>query len=260
MEPFTVTPEQELWQAAGRGFEALFRAAPARDVVRASAGMLAVGGVPIPDLNCGVVWAADGAASAIRELAGELVRRRLPGILLVADSAGPEARAAAAEARLLAAARMPLMTRVPGTLDGGSRYTTRRARSTADLRAANRSIAAAFEIPVEPVDTVFGPGLLDSSDVAVELVLEGDDPVGSLQTTSCESLVGVWSMATPPASRRRGIARSGLSQVLERRFSSGAALAFLVATEAGRPLYDAVGFRTVAWCTAWVCSPGADGR
>lgn len=255
MEPFSVASEQELWQAVGRGFEALFRAAPGRDVIRTSAGMLAVSGVRCPDLNCGVVWAAGDAATATRAMAGELRSRGLPGILLVADSAGPEAHAAAESIGMIAAARMPLMTLSSAPVARDSRFTIRRAASPADLAASNRLTAAAFELPVALVDAAFGPQLLGVDGATVEIVYDEDDPVGSLQTTSTDTLLGIWSMATPPAHRRRGIAREGLTQVLTRRFAGGVSLAFLVATEAGRPLYDALEFRVVAWSTAWAWVP-----
>ena len=101
-------------------------------------------------------------------------------------------------------------------------------------------------------------GVRDSIRPAGRVLVDGDEPVGSLQTTSVKTLVGVWSMATPPAQRRRGIARAGLSHVPSRRFQAGASQAFLVATDAGRPLYGAVGFEVVGWCTAWV-GPSAGG-
>lgn len=153
---------------------------------------------------------------------------------------------------MIAAARMPLMTRGPGPVAADPRFMVRRAASPSDLGAANQLIARAFELPVDTVDAAFGPQLLASPQVAVELIVEGNEPVGSLQTTSGDGLIGIWSMATPPAQRRRGIARAGLSQILEARFAAGAALAFLIATDAGRPLYDALGFQVVAWSTAWL--------
>lgn len=246
-------PEQRLWRAAGRGFELLFQAAAGHAVVRQPGGLLALTGVAAPDLNCGVVWAEDDAASLTRMFADELRSRGLPGILLVADEAGQTDKNALPAAGLVAAARMPLMTRGPGPVEADARFRVRGAKSSADLSVANRLIAAAFELSATAVDAAFGPALLESAVVAVELVEEGSEPVGSLQTTSHDGLVGIWSMATPPARRRRGIARAGLAHVVSSQLTNK--LAFLIATEAGRPLYDAVGFRAVAWSTAWVVPP-----
>lgn len=247
----------QLWQAAGLGFERLFRTAPGHEVLRQPGAMLALSGVPCPDLNCGVVWDPAVAAVAIPSLAHELRSRNLPGILLVAEGGGGEALAAAARTGLVEAGRMPLMTRGPGSISCDPRFTARRAASAADLAASNRLVAEGFEVPLVMVEQAFRPGLLDSEDTTVELVLEGDEPVGSLQTTTQGSLVGIWSMVTPPVHRRRGVALAGLAQVLEKHFAAGASLAFLISTEAGRRLYAAAGFLPAAWCSAWVATvPG----
>ncbi len=244
--------EPTLWQAAGHGFEQLFRSAPGHDVIHVPGGMLALTGVSAPDLNCGVVWDASDAAASIGHLADALCRRDLPGLLLVADSAGLEAGCDVADPGMIAAARMPLMMRAPGPLAADPRFTVRRVTMPRDLESANRVISEAFELPAPLVDAAFRPSLLDSEDVTLEMVLDGEEPVGCLQTTSHDGLVGIWSMATPPALRRRGIARAGLTHALADRFAAGASAAFLIATDAGRPLYDALGFQVVAWCTAWL--------
>lgn len=90
---------------------------------------------------------------------------------------------------------------------------------------------------------------------AVHLVLDGTEPVGCLHSTIHPGLLGIWSMATPPAQRHRGIARAGLTHVLAHRFAASDCRGFLTATEADRPLYDAVGFEVTAWATAWLVPP-----
>lgn len=246
--------ERRLWMAVGDGFGRVFQAAAGFEVVGAAAGALALTGLPAPDLNCGIVWGGDDAAAAAGTVAlsDALRRRHLSGILLVPDSAGRMARLAAEESGCIPAARMPLMALPAGPMEVDSRFVVGPAATPSDLAAANRSIAAAFELAPATVAAAFGPRLLAAADVTVEVVRDGGEPVGCLQVTRAEGLVGIWSMATPAAHRRRGIARAGLTQALARRFEQGDRLAFLVATEAGRPLYDAVGFRVVAWCTAWV--------
>lgn len=246
-------PTTILWNEAAIGFERLFGAAAGCETWRMRGAALAMSGAPVPDLNCGVVTAGDHAPAAISEIAARLRDRGLPGLILVADGAGEAADEAAAATSLVRAARMPLMSLSPATnsADTGT-FLVRQAKTAADLAAANSLMAAAFELPVEHINAAFTPRLLGEPAVAVDLVLDGAEPVGALQTTIHDGIVGIWSMATPPVQRRRGVARAGLTQALVERYRAGAHTAFLIATDAGRPLYDAVGFTVVDWCTVWL--------
>lgn len=188
-----------LWLAAGRGFAQLFRSAREFELIDVPGGALALTGLPAPDLNCGVVSTGDDPAAATRLLAGELQRRNLPGIVLVPDAAGEEAGRAAEACGMVAAARMPLMSRGTGQAAASCRFTMRQATTAGELAAANRLIAAAFELPPDTVAAAFRPHLLAAEDVAIELVCDGDVPVGCLQVTACDPLVGIWSMATVPS-------------------------------------------------------------
>lgn len=229
-ERTSLTGISQLWLAAGRGFARLFRSARAIELIHVPGGSLARTGLPVPDLNCGVISPGDDAAAATRLLAGELQRRNIPGILLVPDAAA------------------------------GRRFPVRRATTAADLAAANRIIAAAFELPQDTVAAAFRHDLLNADDVAIELVCDGGVSDGCLQVTAGDNAVGIWSMATPPEQRRRGIARAGLEHVLAKRLSAADSRAFLIATAAGRPLNDAIGFETVASCTAWFLAGAAAPR
>ena len=249
-----VPGEQALWREAGRGFGRLFRASAGFEWWQSPTASLAVSGIPAPDLNCGLVDAGEAVAENVAAVAGRLRDRRLPGLVLVTDAAGDEGRSAAAAAGLVPVARMPLMAMAATALCmQPSPFTVRRVAHAADLSAANRVMAAAFELPPDQVEEAFPAAMLSATDIRVDLVLDGDEPVGALQTTSEGGLTGIWSMATLPNHRRRGIARVGLADALARRFSEGCHTAFLIATEAGRPLYDAIGFKVVAWSDAWLC-------
>ena len=209
-------------------------------------------GVPVADLNCGIVDASDNAALALQAMSGRLQQRRLPGLVLVTDAVR-QADEAAIAAGLIRAGRMPLMT-LPARqfLAESHGFAVRTATTAADLAAANRLMASAFDLPAHCLEAAFSTGLLAAADVRVQLVLAAGEPVGALQTTVADGMVGVWSMATPPEHRRRGIARAGLTYALAAHFQEGCHTAFLIATDAGRPLYDSLGFSIRDWCTAWV--------
>lgn len=246
----------KLWREVGIGFERLFRAAAGFKSWTTPSATLAVSGVCVADLNCGVIDAGDAAPDVVLVMAEHLRQQRLPGLLLVTDAAGRKASAAAESAGLVLAGRMPLMSMAAGVLGPElTHFTVRRVTDAADLSAANRVMAAAFDLSYDRVQEPFSPRILTAIDVRVELVLDGDQPVGALQSTTAEHMTGIWSMATLPAHRRRGIARAGLLHALASRFAEGCEVAFLVATADGQPLYEDVGFGVVAWCNVWLVDP-----
>lgn len=250
-----------LWREVGLGFGRLFRAAAGFEWRQTPSATLAVSGVDLADLNCGVIDAGDTAPEAVLDVADRLRQRRLPGLLLLTDAVGPKADAAAESAGLAPAGRMPLMRMEAGTVGPEStHFTVRSVTGTAELAAANRVMAAAFDLPSDRLQEAFAPGMLAAGDVRVDLVLDGHEPVGAIQSTTADRMTGIWSMTTLPTHRRRGVARAGLVHALTARFAEGCDTAFLVATPAGQPLYEDVGFRVAAWCTVWLVdaqSPGS---
>ena len=72
-----------------------------------------------------------------------------------------------------------------------------------------------------------------------------------LVATSDPDLVGIWSMATAPDSRRQGHGASLLRAVLGHYALEGATSACLISTPAGEPLYRRVGFEPVEHLRVW---------
>lgn len=253
-EPDGNVPEADgLWREAGRGFGRLFRASAGFEWWETPTATLALSGVGCPDLNCGLIHAGESVAADLAAMAGRLRQRGLPGLVLVPEASAAVACATAEAAEVVLAGRMPLMTWNANAVDTvPERFSVRRVATTADLSAANRLIAAAFELPVDRVQAAFAPGMLEVPGVRAGLVLDGDEPVGALQLTVAEGLTGIWSMATLPRHRRRGVARAALTHALASGVAEGCRAAFLIATDAGRPLYEAVGFSIAAWCDVWL--------
>ncbi len=130
-------------------------------------------------------------------------------------------------------------------------YGVVRVESVQDLRAANDVAAEAFGLPADAVQRVWGPAILDGPGVDVFLARREVTPVGALQTTRFGAKVGIWGMATTPAYQRQGAGRVLLGVAMAYHRARGAALFYLGATEAGRPLYERVGFRTVTEGVVW---------
>ena len=85
----------------------------------------------------------------------------------------------------------------------------------------------------------------------VFLARRGAAPVAALQTTRFGATVGIWAMGTAPEHQRQGAGRALLGAAMAHHRARGAARFYLGATEAGRPLYERAGFRTVAEAAVW---------
>jgi len=97
-------------------------------------------------------------------------------------------------------------------------------------------------LAVEPVVT--GASKAGHSDMRFWLVEDGT-PVSAVLDARSGDAVTLWCMSTPQRFARRGYARALLAHVLHVARAEGAAIGLLGATPAGKPLYDATGWRTL---------------
>jgi GNAT superfamily N-acetyltransferase len=126
------------------------------------------------------------------------------------------------------------------------------------LREANRVVAASFQIAPEALDRVFRPAVLEAAGFAFFMARRDGRPVSSAITTAHgRATVGIWAMATAPEAQRQGAGRALLDHVLAHHGRRGAERFYLFATEAGKPLYDRVGFRTVEEPALWLVGSAA---
>jgi GNAT superfamily N-acetyltransferase len=94
---------------------------------------------------------------------------------------------------------------------------------------------------------------LDAADApTVYLASRDGEAMSTVTATHHGATAGIWRMATPPAHRRKGVGRALLTSVMEGLSRVGVARSYLLATEAGRPLYESLGFRATHDCRAFV--------
>jgi ribosomal protein S18 acetylase RimI-like enzyme len=135
-------------------------------------------------------------------------------------------------------------TEVPGV-------EVRRAADAAALAAAEEAIATGFPMHVFlPFrrGAMLPPGLLGSHRISVFLALRGGEPAGGCITLSADGDGGIYSLATLPGHRSRGVGRALMHAGLRHLAPSPVTL---VATRDGVPLYRSLGFRTVGHSTWW---------
>jgi ribosomal protein S18 acetylase RimI-like enzyme len=215
--------------------------------------VLALSGEHVADLNYLVIGAGPEPAARLREFGALVHARQLPMLVMlsaaVADALAPVAR----DLGLTHAGSVPLMTHDGlGLTPGDHPLMVRPVEPDADLRTANGIMARAFSLPEDAVQRALGPAVLDAPGLAIFLASTGETPVSAVATLRHGPTVGIWCMATAPEHQRRGAGAGLLRQVMAQHHASGARLFYLVATDAGYPLYERLGFRTVERIAIWV--------
>ncbi|GAB3981697.1 GNAT family N-acetyltransferase [Plantactinospora veratri] len=151
--------------------------------------------------------------------------------------------------------RMPVMVRPAGTVatagtasDGDVRIV--RVSDPEELAVAERIMVEGFPLPAFlpwRSGEALPAGVLAVPGWSVRLAYRRGEPAAATYTYDDGRVVGLYWLVTSPAHRSAGLGRTLLTQAIEahpdRPFT-------LVATEAGRPLYESLGFRTVA-TTGW---------
>jgi GNAT superfamily N-acetyltransferase len=147
----------------------------------------------------------------------------------------------------------PLMLlRSPGVSPAPRGFAVERVTDAAQLGAAADLIASAFGLDRGWVGRTFAaPSLLDAPTVRLLLATRNGEPYSTLTSTnaSAPGLVGIWSMATAPDRQHQGGGRAILEAAIAQHRAEAC---YLVATESGKPLYDAVGFETIDELAIWV--------
>ncbi|MEV1071301.1 GNAT family N-acetyltransferase [Micromonospora parva] len=153
---------------------------------------------------------------------------------------------------------MPVMLRSAGTVPAsGEPAQVLRVSDPDELATAEQTIVEGFPVSaLRPWRK--GEGLptrvLDVPGCSVWLAYLRDRPAAAGCTFDDGSIVGVYWLATLPEYRSAGLGRAVMAKAInahpDRPF-------MLTATEAGRPLYESMNFRTVA-TTTWYMRP-ADG-
>ncbi|AVT38525.1 hypothetical protein C6W10_21080 [Plantactinospora sp. BB1] len=153
--------------------------------------------------------------------------------------------------------RMPVMVRPAGTVgttsDGEARIVC--VSDPEELAVAERTMVEGFPLPAFlpwrsgealPAAVLAVPGW------SVRLAYRRGEPAAATYTYDDGRVVGLYWLVTSPSHRSAGLGRALLTQAIaahpDRPFT-------LVATDAGRPLYESLGFRTVATAGWYLRSP-----
>jgi GNAT superfamily N-acetyltransferase len=247
------TAVNELWRFVGEGLALVLRGAPNYTARLTPDAALALSGEAVADLNYAVIGPGADPEARLREFAEAISADGLPIVFVLPSAMAEQLAKSAQEAGLRHVGSMPLMIHdAPLTPASDGTCQVARVTDAEALRDANTLTARAFSLPEDATQRAFGPAILTAPGVGVFLARQGATPISSVQTTCFGSTVGIWTMGTPPEHQRKGAGRALLEQVMQRHRDAGATQFFLCATQAGYPLYDRLGFRTVSECAVWV--------
>jgi GNAT superfamily N-acetyltransferase len=246
-------PLPYLWRLVGEGLALCYRAAPGFEVRLTPQASLILSGEAVADLNYVVIDDGPQAEAHLREFVHLIQARSLSVYVFLTDALSTSLTPLAQSLGLHHVGEMPLMIYAPTTMPSPSGdYHCERVESEQDLQEANRVAASAFGLPEEAVQRAWGPIILDGPGVDIFLARQNGGAISSVQTTRMGSTVGIWAMGTAAGHQRKGAGQALLNHVIAYHAGHGAQLFFLCATAEGQPLYERVGFRTLAQTNVWL--------
>jgi GNAT superfamily N-acetyltransferase len=246
----------ELIRLSGRAIAAMLAEAPGFEARLTRDCALALSGEPVADLNMMFVGDEPAAERFMTDALARAAERALPLLAVLSPQIGEALAPAAERAGLIAAGTMPLMVlHATDPVRLGKPCQVERALSPQAVKTAGDLVAAAFDLPRASVANALDASLTEFAGAEAYVALNDGAAMSAVTVTRTGSTAGVWCMATPPEHQGKGMGRALLTRVIDRFQRQGVDRFFLLATPAGRPLYESLGFTLVADCPAWVLDP-----
>ena len=140
-------------------------------------------------------------------------------------------------------------TKLPLPLGGNA---VRRALGPELVAIAGDLIAAAFDTPRDVIAMCINVCMTETAGVETWIAWGDEGPMCTVSVTPTGDTAGISLMATPPEHQRKGIGRALLTQVIADYRRRGVERFHLGSSQAGRRLYESLGFKLVADLPVWV--------
>lgn len=244
---------EELIGLCVRALVAQMIAAPGIELHVTRSCVLGLTDEPLADHNRLILGAdPDVEGFLIRSVARAKERKR-PLTAIMSPQVEPALAVVATQLGLTRVGAAPLMVLRPDVAVQPGRPTKIvRALGPELVGVAGDLIAAAFDEPRDVIARCIEVSITETSGVATYIAWGDDGPMCTVSVTPTGDTAGITLMATPAEHQRKGMGRALLSQVIDDYRRRGMARFHLGATEAGRPLYESLGFETVAELPVWV--------
>ena len=249
---------EELIELCVRALVSQMIAAPGIELHVTRRCVLGLTDEPEADFNR-LILGADPQAEGFLVRSAERAKER--GRPLVATMSPHAAEALAPVARRLGFAAVgaaPLMVLRPEVPVRPSRPTNIvRVLGPELVEVAGGLIAAAFDTPRDVIARCIEVCMTGTSGMETYVAWGDEGPMCTVSVTPTGDTGAITLMATPPEHQGKGMGRALLSQVIDDYRRRGMRRFHLGATEAGRPLYQSLGFETVAELSVWVLAAEA---
>jgi GNAT superfamily N-acetyltransferase len=248
-----VDETEELIELCVRALAAQMIAAPGIELHMTRSCVLGLTDEPLADFNRLTLGAdPDAEGFLVRSVARARERAR-PLSAIMSPHVAPALAPVATRLGLTAVGAAPLMVLRPDIAVAPGRPTKIvRALGPELVAIAGDLIAAAFDEPRDVIARCIDVGMTETSGVETWIAWGEDGATGTVSMTPTGDTAGVTLMATPPEHQRKGIGRALLTQVIADYRSRGVRRFHLGSSEAGRRLYDSLGFELVADLPVWV--------
>ena len=256
-------PLRPFVSAYAGAYESLAAATTGRARRGRNGTVLAISGALVPSLNAVISVSREPDLAEITSLA-ESESWELPWSIQFRGDPGPLAWQMAARHGLTEFSQEPLMIRpsrqgIPA--EPGDSSLRVRAVAADDLGQYAATVADGFEAPRELLRAFANPALAEAAGITFYLAELDGVPIGTGATVISGDLTGIFNITILPRYRRRGYGRAVTLEMVRAGFAAGAPTAYLYATKAGEPVYEAAGFRIEEYRTIMMelacLSPGA---
>lgn len=243
-----------LWTAARRDLAMFFSYIEGAEVVLRGNAIIGLTGGPAADFNMALFDEDPDDFAVFDDFVSRVNASGISALAMLSGAASRRLGPVAKTKGLIEAGTAPLMARSEALPDtSASEFVTKRVTGARGMSVFGDLAAAAFAMDRPWVDRTFAaPSLLDAPALAFYVVYRGDVPMSAVCTSGAGSTVGIWTMSTPPDKQRQGAGRAVLLAAMEDHAQRGAETFYLIATAAGKPLYDKLGFSTVDELSIWL--------
>jgi hypothetical protein len=246
-----------LWASARRDLVALLSYVDGSELRFASRALIGFTGGPTADFNLALIDACAEDEALFVEYVELAYKKGAPCLFMLSGACAGRLERLAKGLGLTEAGTAPLMALEEGpAFQVQAPFSVERVTEKAGMGVEADLVASAFALDRQWVGRTFcAETLLEAPVISFFLAYKEGEAFSGVTTTTSGTTVGIWSMATPANRQRMGAGRAALVGAIEHHRRLGATTFYLIATPAGKPLYESLGFTIVETAHLWVAGP-----